>query len=129
MVLHIEISNVLYISQENVNIKRATRLQGLRYYEGDHQLRNESRQQHERRGTRDEQGSQNTGRQQHLCRSRVGREGGLKVYHTNCRSLRNKIDLLRGKECVANFDIIAVTETWIDINSKNFLSELKIEGY
>ncbi len=26
-------------------------------------------------------------------------------------------------------DIIAVTETWIDINSKNFLSEFKIEEY
>ncbi len=51
--------------------------------------------------------------------------GGLKVYYTNCRSLRNKIDLLRGKACVENFDIIAVTETWIDTNSKNFESEFK----
>ncbi len=50
-------------------------------------------------------------------------EGGLKVYYTNCRSLRNKIDLLRGKTCVENFDIIAVTETWIDTNSKNFEAE------
>ncbi len=53
----------------------------------------------------------------------------LKVYYTNCRSLRKKIDLLRGKVCVENFDIIPVTETWIDINSKKFLSEFKIEGY
>ncbi len=53
----------------------------------------------------------------------------MKVYYTNCRSLRNKIDLRRGKACVENFDHIAVTETWIDINSKNFLSEFKIEGY
>ncbi len=49
--------------------------------------------------------------------------GGVIVW-----SLRNKIDLLRGKVCVENFDIIAVTETWIDTNSKNFLSEFKIEG-
>ncbi len=63
------------------------------------------------------------------CRNRIRREGGLKEYYANCRSLRNKIDLLRGKACVENFDIIAVTETWIDINSKNFLSEFKIEGY
>ncbi len=56
-------------------------------------------------------------------------EGGLKVCYTNCRSLRNKIDLLRGKACVENFDIIAVTEIWIAINSKNFVSEFKIEGY
>ncbi len=57
------------------------------------------------------------------------REGGLKVYYRNCRSLRNKIGLLRGKACVENFDIIAITETWIDTNNKNFLSEFKIEGY
>ncbi len=53
----------------------------------------------------------------------------LKVYYTNCRSLRNKRDLLRVKACVENFDIIAVTETWIDTNSKKFESEFKIEGY
>ncbi len=56
-------------------------------------------------------------------------EGGLKVYYTNCRSLRNKIDLLWGKACIENFDIIAVTETWIDTNSNNFEPEFKIEGY
>ncbi len=44
-------------------------------------------------------------------------------------SLRNKIDLLRGKACVENFDIIAVTETWMDTDSKNFTSEFKIDGY
>ncbi len=64
----------------------------------------------------------------HRSRSGIRQEDGLKVYYTNCRSLRNKIDLLRVKVCVENFDIIAVTETWIDTNSKNFLSEFKIEG-
>ncbi len=54
--------------------------------------------------------------------------GVLKVYYTNCRSLRNKTDLLQGKACVENFDIIAVTETWIDTGSKNFETEFKIEG-
>ncbi len=39
------------------------------------------------------------------------------------------MNLLRGKACVENFDIIAVTETWIDINCKNFVSEFKKEGY
>ncbi len=28
-----------------------------------------------------------------------------------------------------NFDIIAVTETWMDTDSKNFMSEFKIDGY
>ncbi len=65
---------------------------------------------------------------QHRGKSRIRQGGGLKVYYTNCRSLRNKIDLLRGKARVENFDIIAITDTWIDINSKNFLPEFKIEG-
>ncbi len=85
-------------------------------------------QQHGGRDTRDRQEPQNRSRQQHRSRSRIRQEGGLKVYYTNCRSLRNKIDLLRSKACVENFDIIAVTETWIDTNSKKKLSEFKIEG-
>ena len=66
--------------------------------------------------------------QRHNVR-RVEKKGDLKVYYTNSRSLRNKIDLLRGKACVEEFDIIALTETWIDTGSKNFLSEYEIEGY
>ncbi len=77
---------------------------------------------------REGQGPQNTSRQRHH-RSRIRQEGGLKVYYTNCRSLRKKIDLLRGKACAENFDIIAVTKTWMDTESKNFMSEFKIEGY
>ncbi len=77
----------------------------------------------------DRQRPQNTNRQQRHCRNRIRREGGLKVYYANYRSLRNKTDLLKGKACVELFDIIAVTETWIYINSKNFLSEFKTEGY
>ncbi len=48
---------------------------------------------------------------------------------TNSRSIRNKINLLRGKACVEEFDIIALTETWIDTAGKNLLSECEIEGY
>ncbi len=36
---------------------------------------------------------------------------------------------MRGKACVEEFDIIAITETWIDTASKNYLSEYEIEGY
>ncbi len=39
------------------------------------------------------------------------------------------MDLLKGKACVEEFDIIALTETWMDTASKNFLSEYEIEGY
>ncbi len=56
-------------------------------------------------------------------------EEGIRVYYTNRRSIRKKIDLLKGKVSVRKFDIIAVTETWIDTISKNFLSEFEITGY
>ncbi len=56
-------------------------------------------------------------------------KGDLKVYNTNSRNLRNKIDLLREKACVEEFDIIELTETWIDAANKNFLLEYEIEGY
>ncbi len=64
-----------------------------------------------------------------MQRHHVRRKGDLKVYYTNSRSLRNKINLLRGKACVEEFDIIALTETWIDTAGKKLLSEYKTEGY
>ncbi len=39
------------------------------------------------------------------------------------------MDLLKGKVCVEKFEIVAVTETWIDTTSKNFLSEFEKAGY
>ena len=53
----------------------------------------------------------------------------LNVYYTNCRSISNKIDLLRGLACVENFDVIALTETWLDLSGKVFHSEIQIDGY
>ena len=41
----------------------------------------------------------------------------------------NKIDLLRGLACVEKFDIIALTETWLDMSGKVFDPEVKIDGY
>ncbi len=36
----------------------------------------------------------------------------------------------RGKKtCVEEFDVMAITETWVDTANKNFLSEYDIEGY
>ena len=43
------------------------------------------------------------------------RNSGLKVYYTNCRSIVNKIDFLRGLTSVEDLDIIALTETSLDI--------------
>ena len=53
----------------------------------------------------------------------------INVYYTNSRSIRNKIDLLRGIACAENLDIIAITETWLDMAEKDFLSEFEINGY
>ena len=53
----------------------------------------------------------------------------LSVYYTNCRSIMNKIDLLRGMASVEKFDIIALTETWLDMSGKVFDTEVKIDGY
>ncbi len=61
--------------------------------------------------------------------SRVNRGVGLNVYYTNSRSIRNKIDLLHGKACVENFDMIAITESWISTADRHLLPELEIEGY
>ncbi len=41
----------------------------------------------------------------------------------------NKIDLFRGMACEANFDIIALTETWLDISGKVFNPGVKSGGY
>ncbi len=53
----------------------------------------------------------------------------LTVYYTNSRSLRNKMDLLRGVNAMEKFDIIVITESWMDLDSKHFTTEFEIEGY
>ncbi len=64
-----------------------------------------------------------------LLNRRSVNKDGLKLYYTNSRSFRNKIDLLRGKACIEKFDVISITETWVDIVNKKFMSELEIAGY
>ncbi len=51
------------------------------------------------------------------------------VYYTNSRSIRNKIELLRGKPCVKKFDMITITESWINTADRHFLPELEIKGF
>ena len=53
----------------------------------------------------------------------------MKVYYTNSRSVRNKIDLLRATVCTENIDIIAITESWLDMSEKILLPEIQIQGY
>ncbi len=48
---------------------------------------------------------------------------GLNVYYTNSRSLRNKMDLVRGVNAAEKFDIIAITESWMNLDSNHFSTE------
>ena len=72
---------------------------------------------------------------QHRCRTEGTRKKGkmiyelqeknsLKVFYTNCRSILNKINPLRGLVSVENFDIMTITKTWLDITGKAFYSEV-----
>ncbi|XP_069936301.1 uncharacterized protein [Cherax quadricarinatus] len=53
----------------------------------------------------------------------------LKVYYTNSRSLRNKIDELRLLASVGNIDIIGITESWFNLKDREIPSECNIQGY
>ena len=53
----------------------------------------------------------------------------LSVYYTNCRSLCNKMDELRAIASTDRPDIIALTETWINTDKRNFIAEFHIQGY
>ncbi len=53
---------------------------------------------------------------------------GLNVYYTNSRCLGNKMDLLRGVNAVEKFDIIAITESWMDLDSKHLSTEFEKLG-
>ena len=59
----------------------------------------------------------------------VTRKKSLKVYYTNSRSIRNKIDALRGIVCVEEPDVIALSETWLNTSGRDFKTEFKIDGY
>ncbi len=39
------------------------------------------------------------------------------------------MNLLRGVTVVEKFDIIVITESWMDLDSKHLTTEFEIEGY
>ncbi len=39
------------------------------------------------------------------------------------------MDLLRGVNAAEKFDIIAITESWMDLDSKHLITEFETEGY
>ena len=70
----------------------------------------------------------NTSKGRNKLANAVNRDN-IKVYYCNSRSVRNKIDLLRGLASVERPEVIAITETWIDTEGRDFKSEFEIEGY
>ena len=53
----------------------------------------------------------------------------LKVLIANVQSLMPRIDELIALIQVENFDVIALNETWLDIQNKHLLAEVSIHGY
>ena len=62
------------------------------------------------------------GRSLNIASRSIGkkRKSGLKVYYTNCKSIINKMYFLRGLTIVEKLDIIALTETLLDMSRKIF---------
>ena len=53
----------------------------------------------------------------------------LKVYYVNTRSLRNKFSDLEEIAISENYDIIGITESWLNTDVRDYLAEYKIPGY
>ena len=59
-----------------------------------------------------------------------GRNGKIKVFLSNVKSLRNKMQELISLVVVHQFDIVGITESWTsEYFNKDFLSEYKLKGY
>ena len=52
---------------------------------------------------------------------------GLKIGHLNVRSLRNKVDMVRSELSKASFDVLTLSETWLDASVSD--SEVHMPGY
>ena len=53
----------------------------------------------------------------------------LKCWYLNARSIRNKKDTFLAEIKTVQPDIVAVTETWLNTNNKDFVGEYTITGY
>ena len=51
------------------------------------------------------------------------------MYYVNARSLRNKFSELEAIALTENYDIIGVTESWLNLQSRDYLAEYNIPGY
>ncbi|XP_069941667.1 uncharacterized protein [Cherax quadricarinatus] len=64
-----------------------------------------------------------------MNRKNVQKKKHMMVFYANSRSARNKINELRLVACAGNFDIIALTETWYDLKSRDMTAECNIQGF
>ena len=53
----------------------------------------------------------------------------LKACYINARSLRNKFEDLQVLAATDNYDIIGVTESWLNTENRDFLAEYKLPGF
>ena len=61
-----------------------------------------------------------------MSRNRVG---GLSVVLLNARSIRNKMLEFRAMVATSRYDLIAITETWLDTAVRDFAGEYHLPGY
>ena len=57
------------------------------------------------------------------------KNNNIKFFYANCRSIRNKKDELFGLISQENPEIIGLTETWVQCEKNDFISEYNIKGY
>ena len=53
----------------------------------------------------------------------------IRACYFNARSIRNKFDELQALVYLENYDIIGVTETWINSSDRDYLAEYSLTGY
>ena len=53
----------------------------------------------------------------------------MKILYANARSLRNKFTDLEEVAFTENYDVIGITETWLNTENRDFLAEYKLPGY
>ena len=53
----------------------------------------------------------------------------LKVFYVNARSIRNKFSDLEEIALTNNYDIIAITESWLNTDDRDFLAEYRLPNY
>ncbi len=53
----------------------------------------------------------------------------LRVFYVNARSLRNKFSELEEIAFTEDYDIIGVTESWLNLQNRDFLAEYNIPSY